>query len=107
MRAVARQATKGLLLLLRSYSRPVGVAPGQRQNQAKHNPIKYDAAPLCLLSHQHRVYRSDFNLLRERLLEASGARPLRLAGRCRGLSCRQWPRSGFRVAPVEDTLDLD
>ena len=43
MRAMAGQATKGLLLRLRPYSRPVGVAPRQRQNHAKHNPIKYDA----------------------------------------------------------------
>ena len=34
MRAVARQATKGFLLRLRPYSRPVGVAPRQRQNHA-------------------------------------------------------------------------
>ena len=57
MRAVARQATKSLLLRLRPYSRPVGVAPRQRQNQTKHNPIKYDAARFCLLSH-YRVYPS-------------------------------------------------
>jgi hypothetical protein len=85
MRAVARQATKGLLLRLRPYRRPRSglrvVAPRQPHNQAKHNPIKYDAACLCLLSHQHRVYASDFNLLGERLREASGARPLRLADR--------------------------
>jgi len=83
MRAVARQATKGLLLCLRPYGRPRSglrvVAPRQRQNQAKHNPIKYDAARLCPLSHQHRVYASDFNLLGKRLREASGARRLRLA----------------------------
>ena len=60
MRAVARQATKGLLLRLRPYSRPVGVAPRQRQNHAKHNPIRYHTACLCLLAHQHRVYPSDF-----------------------------------------------
>jgi hypothetical protein len=80
---VARQATKGLLLRLRQYRRPRSglrvVAPRQPHNQAKHNPIKYDAARLCLLSHQHRVYASDFNLLGERLREASCARPLRLA----------------------------
>ena len=29
-------------------------APQQRQNQAKHNPRKYDAARPCLLSHQYR-----------------------------------------------------
>src|SRR5271157_4541134 len=75
MRAVARQATKGLLLRLRPYRRPRSglrvVAPRQPHNQAKHNPIKYDAARLCLLSHQHRVYLPDFNLLGERLREAS------------------------------------
>ena len=47
MRAVARQATKGLLLRLRPYRRPRSglrvVAPRQPHNQAKHNPIKYDA----------------------------------------------------------------
>jgi hypothetical protein len=39
-RAVARQATQGFMLRLRPYSRPVGVAPRQRRNQAQHNPIK-------------------------------------------------------------------
>jgi hypothetical protein len=57
MQAVARQATKGLLLRPRPYSRPVGDAPRQRQNQTKHNPIKYDAARFCLLSH-HQLYPS-------------------------------------------------
>jgi hypothetical protein len=89
MRAVARQATKGLLFRLRPYSRPAPVphlggrarrvAPRQRQNQPKRNAIKYAAARLCLLSHHHRVYPSDFALLGERLREASGARPLHLA----------------------------
>jgi hypothetical protein len=51
---------KQLRLLLRPWSRPVGVAPRQRHNQAKHNPIKYHAARLCSLAHQHRVYPSDF-----------------------------------------------
>jgi hypothetical protein len=54
------------LLHLRPYSRPAPVphigggarrvvASRQRQNQPKHNAIKYAAARFCLLSHQHRV----------------------------------------------------
>ena len=73
MRTVARQAAQGFLLRLRPYSRPVSIAPRQGQNHDKHNPIKYDAARLCLLSHQHRVHPSDFNLLGERLREATGS----------------------------------
>jgi hypothetical protein len=68
-------------LLLRPWSRPVGVAPRQRQNQAKHNPTKYDAARLCRLSHQHRVYpRTSF--FGERLRGGYGCG---LADRCRCL----------------------
>jgi hypothetical protein len=77
-------------LLLRPWSRPVGVAPRQRQNQAKHNPTKYDAARLCRLSHQHRVYpRTSF--FGERLRGGYGCG---LADRCRGL-----PRG--RAAPLD------
>ena len=69
---------KQLRLLLRPWSRPVGVAPRQRQNQAMHNPVKYHAARLCPLARQHRVYPSDF-------FSVNACRGFRrgLAGRCR------------------------
>jgi len=69
---------KQLRLLLRPWSRPVGVAPRQRQNQAKHNPVKYHAARPCPLARQHRVYASDF-------FSVNACRGFRrgLAGRCR------------------------
>jgi hypothetical protein len=50
--------------------------PGSARTSPSTMPYKYAAARPCLLSHQHRVYPSDFALFGERLREASGARPL-------------------------------
>jgi hypothetical protein len=99
---------KQLQLLLRPWSRPVGAAPRQRQNQAKQNPIKYDAARLCLPSHQHGFYPADFNILGERvrgaIRRAHGRQrlPVRAAQRhCRGPSGAGASDRGRGLSPTQ------